>query len=113
MLLVTFVAHPRASSWARTGCSSLRLDQSEEAQLRKRLKPDPVGVDAPKKFRLLKPLEQLSSVRSLNTVLGQMGRITAPLQRDITQAGLTVDGRTLLLVGRLPVGLRLTSSSGS
>lgn len=74
----------------------LRLDQSDQAALQKRLQPDPVS-SIPKQFRMLKPVEQLSSVGRLNTVLGRMGRITAPLQRDITQAGLKLTVGTLLL----------------
>jgi tight adherence protein B len=73
----------------------LRLDESEEAALRKRLRPDPVS--APKEFAILKPIRQLSSVAQLNALLGQMGRITAPLQRDITEAGLSITVATLLL----------------
>jgi tight adherence protein B len=75
---------------------ALRLDQSEEIALRKRLRPEPIS-SIPKEFRILKPTEQLSSVGRLNTVLGRMGRITAPLQRDITQAGLKLTVGTLLL----------------
>lgn len=74
----------------------VRLDKSEEKELRRRLRSDPVAA-IPKKFRLLKPVEQLSHMRQLNTVLGQMGRITAPLQRDIMQAGMTMTVGTLLL----------------
>ena len=74
----------------------LRLDYSEDNALRKRLKPDTEAA-IPKKFRILKPAEQLSSVGQLNTVLGRMSRITAPLQRDLTQAGLTFSVATLLL----------------
>jgi tight adherence protein B len=74
----------------------LRLDMSEESALRKRLKPD-TAASIPKKFRILKPAEQLSSVSQLNTVLERMGRVTAPLQRDLTQAGLTFSVATLLL----------------
>jgi len=74
----------------------LRLDQSEEAALRKRLRPEPTSV-APKRFELLKPIDRLSSLGKLNTALAQMSRISAPLQRDITQAGLNVTVSTLLL----------------
>ena len=74
----------------------LRHDKSEEKELHKRLRPDPV-TSIPKRFRLLKPVEQLSHMRQLNTVLGQMGRITAPLQRDIVQAGMSVTVGTVLL----------------
>ncbi len=74
----------------------LRLDYSEDSALRRRLKPDTEAA-IPKKFRILKPAEQLSSVGQLNTVLGRMSRITAPLQRDLTQAGLKFSVATLLL----------------
>jgi tight adherence protein B len=73
----------------------VRLDESEDAALRKRLRPDPIS--APKKFAILKPIAQFSSVTQLNAVLGQMGRLVAPLQRDITQAGLSITVATLLL----------------
>jgi len=73
----------------------VKLDLSEEAALRKRLRPDPIS--GPKKFAILKPIREFSSVAQLNTVLGQMGRIVAPLQRDITQAGLSISVATLLL----------------
>lgn len=74
----------------------LRLEQSDESALRKRLQPNPVST-ASKGVRLLKPIEQLSNVGHLNTALGRMNRFTAPLQRDITQAGLTMTVGTLLL----------------
>jgi tight adherence protein B len=74
----------------------VRLDQSDEAALRKRLRPEPASI-APKRFEILKPIEQLSSVARLNDALRQMGRISAPLQRDITQAGLNFTVSTLLL----------------
>jgi tight adherence protein B len=66
----------------------LRFDRTDEAALRKRLKPEPFSTAVSKTFRLLKPAEQLSSVGHLNTALEQMGRISAPLQRDLIQAGL-------------------------
>jgi tight adherence protein B len=74
----------------------VRLDQSEEAALRKRLRPEPVAI-APKRFEILKPIEQLSSLSKVNDVLHQMSRVSAPLQRDITQAGLNFTVSTLLL----------------
>jgi tight adherence protein B len=74
----------------------LRLEQSDESALRKRLQPNPVST-ASKGVRLLKPIEQLSNVDHLNAALGRMNRFTAPLQRDITQAGLTMTVGTLLL----------------
>ena len=73
-----------------------RVEHAEDADLQKRLSPNPT-VAIPKKLRLLKPVEQLSHMRQLNTVLGQLGRISAPLQRDITQAGLSMTVGTLLL----------------
>ena len=74
-----------------------RVDQSEEAALKKRLRADQPATDVPKKFRLLKPVEQLSHLPHLNSALGQMGRITAPLQRDLMQAGMTTTVGTILL----------------
>jgi tight adherence protein B len=74
----------------------LRLEQSDEAALRKRLQPNPVST-ASKGVRLLKPIEQLSNVGHLNTALSRFTRVVAPLQRDITQAGLTMTVGTLLL----------------
>ena len=74
----------------------LRLEQSDEAALRKRLQPDPVS-SVPKSLRLLKPIQQLSNVGQLNAVLGRMSRIVGPLQRDITQSGLNLTVATLLL----------------
>jgi len=73
----------------------VKVDQSEEAALRKRLRPDP--IDAPKQLAILRPIRQLSNVAQLNTILAQMGRVIAPLQRDITQAGLSMTVATLLL----------------
>jgi tight adherence protein B len=73
----------------------VRLDESENAALRKRLRPDPVS--APKEGGILKPTLKLSSVAQLNALLNQMGRVVAPLQRDITQAGLSITVATLLL----------------
>ena len=74
----------------------VRLDESENAALRKRLRPDPVS-SAPKEGGILKPTLKLSSVAQLNALLNQMGRVVAPLQRDITQAGLSITVATLLL----------------
>jgi tight adherence protein B len=73
-----------------------RVEQAEDADLQKRLSPDPVA-SIPKKLRLLKPVEQLSHMRQLNSALGQVGRLSAPLQRDIMQAGLNMTVGTLLL----------------
>ena len=75
----------------------LRLDESEEAELRKRLQPSGPQAQIPKQFRLLKPTERLSNMPQLDSVLAQMGRLTAPVQRDITQAGMTTTVGTLLL----------------
>jgi tight adherence protein B len=75
----------------------LRVDQSDEAALRKRLRPDPAAKTTAKESKLLKPIERLSHMPRLDAVLGGMGRVTAPLQRDITQAGLSFTVGTLLL----------------
>jgi tight adherence protein B len=74
----------------------LRLDQAESDALRKRLTADVTPL-ARKEFRILKPAEKLSGVVTLNNLLGQMGRVTAPLQRDLTQAGMKMNVATLLL----------------
>ncbi len=73
----------------------VKVDQSEDAALKKRLRPDPISL--PKTFDIVKPIRQLSSVASLNTILTQLGRIVTPVQRDITQAGLSMTVATLLL----------------
>ena len=75
----------------------LRVDQSDEAALHKRLRPEGVVKDIPKQHRLLKPAERLSTMPQLDSVLGQMGRLTAPIQRDVTQAGMTTTVGTLVL----------------
>src|SRR6476620_6511402 len=74
----------------------LRVDQAEGAALRKRLKADVAPV-VRKDFRILRPTEKLSGVVTLNNLLEQMGRVTAPLQRDLNQAGLKMNVSTLLL----------------
>ncbi len=74
----------------------LRSDQSEDAALKKRLQPDRVSKIA-KEARILRPIEQLSGVTQLNTLLGRASRFTDPLQRDLTQAGLQMTVGTLLL----------------
>jgi tight adherence protein B len=73
-----------------------RLEQVEGVQLRTRLKQSSETV-APKPSRLLKPMEQFSSLRALNTWLSRLGHISQPLQTEITQAGLTITVSTLLL----------------
>lgn len=77
----------------------LRVDQAEEAVLQKRLRPDPAGAtsNVPKQFRLLKPIERLSNVAHLETLLGRMDWLTRKLQRDLTQAGLSMTVGTVLL----------------
>lgn len=74
-----------------------RVDQSEEAALRKRLRPEEPAKVVAKQFKLLKPVEQLSHMPQLNSALGQMGRLTAPLQRDLLQAGMTTTVGTVVL----------------
>lgn len=74
----------------------LRVDQADDAALQKRLHADRV-TNVPKQFRILKPIEQFSNVAQLNSLLGKFGRFSAPLQRDITQAGLNITVGTILL----------------
>jgi tight adherence protein B len=74
----------------------LRADQSEEAALKSRLQPEPVSKKL-KQLQIQKPIEQLSGVAQLNTLLGGMSRLTGPLQRDLTQAALRVTVGTILL----------------
>src|SRR5262245_59565080 len=88
----------------------LRVDQAEAAALHKRLKADRVPA-IQKDFRILKPKEKLSGVVTLNNMLGQMGRITDPLQRDLNQAGMKITVATLLLsAGVLALGTFLRVS---
>jgi tight adherence protein B len=76
----------------------IRVDQSDEAVLRKRLQPEPlVESKIPKQFRLLKPVERLSNVAHLETLLGRMDWVTSKLRRDLTQAGLSMTVGTVLL----------------
>ena len=74
-----------------------RVDQSDEAALKKRLTPQESAKDVPKAFKLLKPVEHLSNMPQFNTVLGQLGKVTAPLQRDLMQAGMTTTVGTIVL----------------
>jgi tight adherence protein B len=74
-----------------------RVDQSDEAALRKRLTAQEPAKDVPKAFKLLKPVEHLSNMPQFNTVLGQLGKVTAPLQRDLMQAGMTTTVGTIVL----------------
>jgi tight adherence protein B len=83
----------------------LRPEESEETALKRRLRPDGAGLANPKKIRILKPVEHLSHVSVLDRVLARMSRITAPLQRDITQAGLKITvGMLILSAGCLALG---------
>lgn len=75
----------------------LRLDQSEGAALRKRLRPEAAQKKIQKEHTLLKPVEQLSTLPQVNTMLEQMGKLTAPLQRDLMHAGLKITVATVLL----------------
>jgi tight adherence protein B len=73
-------------------------EQAEETALRKRLRAQGTAPDAQTKaLKLLKPVQQLSSVAQLNSVLGRMGGLVNPLQRDITQAALKITVSQLLL----------------
>jgi tight adherence protein B len=75
----------------------VRVDQSEGAALRKRLKPEEPRKQIAKENRLLKPAEQLSALPHMNTMLGRLGNLTTPLQRDLLQAGMKVSVATILL----------------
>jgi tight adherence protein B len=76
----------------------VRVDQSDEAVLRKRLQPAPLAErQVPTQFRLLKPVERLSNVAHLETLLGRMDWVTGRLRRDLTQAGLSMTVGTVLL----------------
>jgi tight adherence protein B len=74
----------------------VKVDQTQEAALRKRLRPE-TASSGPKKFDIVKPIRQLSNVGQLNTMLHHAGRVVSPLQRDIAQAGLSMTVATLLL----------------
>src|SRR6266571_9582721 len=74
----------------------VRLDESDDAALRKRLRPERISTGATN-TKLLKPSEQLGRVSRLNAVLEHMGRVAEPMQRNITQAGLSFTVATLLL----------------
>jgi tight adherence protein B len=74
-----------------------RIEQAEGVELRKRLKQS-AATAAPKKSRLLQPLQRFSSVTFLNASLTKLARVSLPLQRDITQAGLNISVSTVLLV---------------
>jgi tight adherence protein B len=71
-------------------------DQSEQAALKRRLQGERPKLSQ-EKLQILKPTEQLSNVAYLNDALGRMNRVTAPLQRDLTQAGMKITVGTLLL----------------
>jgi len=86
----------------------LRVDHSDEAALRQRLRPGAPVKKASSHHMLLKPVERLSDMSGLNTLLGRMGALTAPLQRDLMQAGMTATVGTILLsVGCLALGTYL------
>jgi tight adherence protein B len=73
-----------------------RIEHTEVVELRNRLKQSTQTV-TPKKSRLLNPLQQFSGFAFLNASLTKLARVSQPLQRDITQAGLTINVSTLLL----------------
>jgi tight adherence protein B len=75
----------------------LRIETSDEAALRRRLQPTPTLRASKKTPGILKATKELSTVATLNTALGQVGRLTAPWERDITQAGLTMTVGTLFM----------------
>jgi tight adherence protein B len=75
----------------------LNPEMSEEHALRKRLHADVLPANAPKRLRLTRKDQPLSSVSGLNRVLVRVGGITDPLQRSLTQAGMDVTVGTILL----------------
>ena len=88
IVVATFVVHsrhrPRRVLGVRRSASISRRRRrcaSGCSPSRRRLRPSG--------FEILKPIEQLSSVSTAERRCSrQMGRVSAPLQRDITQAGL-------------------------
>ena len=75
----------------------VRIDQSDEAALKKRLRAESPTKQAATEFKLLKPVEQLSHLPHLNDALARMTHITAPLQRDLIQAGMKANVGTIIL----------------
>ena len=73
-----------------------RIEQAEGLELRKRLKQS-VQATVQKQSRLMKPLEQFSSIDSLNSGLAKLERISGPIQRNITEAGLKISVSTMVL----------------
>jgi len=80
-----------------------REETEEQSALRKRLKrPTTKGVVT---AALLKERDRLSDVNTLDRMLGGFGRVTAPMQRTIAQAGLNITVSTVLLASLCVAGL--------
>ena len=80
-----------------------REDAGEQQALKKRLKrPSAKGVIT---AALLKEKDRLSDVGAFDTVLRNMGRVTGPMQRTISQSGLNVTVSTILLASACVAGL--------
>jgi tight adherence protein B len=80
-----------------------REETEEHSALRKRLKrPTTKGVVT---AALLKERDRLSDVNTLDRMLGGVGRVTAPMQRTIAQAGLNITVSTVLLASLCAAGL--------
>ena len=54
---------------------------------------------------LLKEKDRLSDVGAFDAVLGNLGRVTGPMQRTISQSGLKVTVSTILLASACVAGL--------
>jgi len=74
----------------------LRLEQSDEQALRKRLQAE-VVQEVPKRLKLANKDKRLSEVATLNTALIRANRFTGSLQRSLTQAGMQATVGTILL----------------
>ena len=80
-----------------------REDAEHQQAIRKRLKkPTAKSVIT---AALLKEKDRLSDVGAFDTVLVNMGRITAPMQRTVSQSGLNVTVSTIILASLCVAGL--------
>jgi tight adherence protein B len=83
----------------------LQPEQSEEHALRKRLHVDSLPANMPKRLRLTNKDQKLSEMSAFNAALLRASRITNPLQRSLTQAGMeTTVGTIFLAAGCLALG---------
>lgn len=73
----------------------VRPEDQQQRQLKKRLNVKRDRVLGP---GLLKQAERLSDVPIIDRILSQVGRVSAPLQRRLTQSGLKMTVGTLVLL---------------